>query len=270
MTYATYENSVQQGTPVELYEFIQGLSRWNYISGADQIVRLGQTYKPSPIKRDRVKQSTDIFKNSMKLTFPRDDEFASQFLGFAPEEITTVTILRGHWGDPDNQYIVYWKGRVLSAKATDSQIELECEPVYTSIRRPGLRAKFEYGCRHVLYARGCGVNRELYKHENLVLTLTGGLNVEVAGVAGVYADGWLTGGILVAPDNSSRFIVAHSAGVVTLSRPLASLTTGQVVKLYPGCDHLRTTCDTKFNNLDNFGGFPWIPSRNPFDGSSIV
>ncbi len=270
MTYATYETSVQKGTPVELYEFIQGLTRWNYISGADQVVRLGQAYKPAPITRDRVKQSTDVFKNGMKLTFPRDDEFASQFLGFAPEETTTVSILRGHYGDPDSEYIMYWKGRVLAAKATDSTIELECEPIYTSIRRPGLRAKFEYSCRHVLYSRSCGVNRELFKHEGTIITLTSGLNVEVAGVAGTFPDGWFTGGILVAPDNSSRFIVSHTAGVVVLARPLASLTPSQLAKLYPGCDHLRTTCDTKYNNLDNFGGFPWIPSRNPFDGSSIV
>lgn len=270
MTYAAIESSVQQGAPVELYEFVQGLQRWTYASGAEPIVRLGQTFTPSNIQRDRVKQSTDIFKNGIKLTFPRDDEFAKQFLGFSPELPTTVTIYRGHYTDPDAQFVIYWKGRILSAKATESKIDLDCEPVYTSIRRPGLRAKFEYGCRHVLYGRRCSVNREAYKHENSVLSLSGGLNVEVAGVAGIYPDGWFTGGIIFAADGASRFIVAHVGGVVTMSRPLASLAGGQVVRLYPGCDHLRTTCDTKFNNLDNFGGFPWVPTRNPFDGSSIA
>ncbi len=270
MTYSAHEASVQLGAPVELYEFVQGIQRWHYISGTEELVRLGQTYKPSTIKRDRIKQSTDVFKNGIKLTFPRDHAFASQFLGFAPELVTTVTVLRGHWGDTDSEFIVYWKGRIISAKAADSKIDLECEPVYTSIRRPGLRAKFEYGCRHVLYGRGCGVNREAYKHTGAVLSLAGGLDAEVAGVDGVFADGWFTGGIIYAPDDSARFIVNHVGGVVTLSRPMASLSTGQTVKLYPGCDHLRTTCDIKFSNLDNFGGFPWIPSRNPFDGSSII
>lgn len=270
MTYATYENSVQRGTPVELYEFVQGTQRWNYASCAEPVIRLGQTFRPSSIKRDRIKQSTDVFKNGVRLTFPRDDEFAGQFLGFSPENVTAVTILRGHQDDPDNQFQVYWKGRVLSVRATESQVELECEPIYTSIRRPGLRAKFEYGCRHVLYGRGCGVNRELYRHDGTVLSLSASLNVEVTGVAGMYPDGYFTGGILVAPDGASRFIVAHAGGVVTLSRPIRSLGGGQAVRLYPGCDHLRTTCNIKFNNLDNFGGFPWIPSRNPFDGSSIV
>lgn len=270
MTYAAYENSVQSGTPIELYEFVQGTQRWSYISRAEELVRLGQVYTPAPIKRDRVKQSTDVFKNSMRLTFPRDNEFAVQFLGFAPDSVTTVAILRGHANDPDQQFIIYWKGRVLSAKATESQIEIECEPLYTSIRRPGLRAKFEYSCRHVLYRRGCFVNQEAFLHEGAVLSVSGGLNVEVAGAAALGAT-WFVGGMIVAEDGASRFIVGQpSAGVVTMSRPMPSVVGGSTVKLYPGCDHLRGTCDTKFNNLDNFGGFPWIPSRNPFDGSSIA
>lgn len=270
MTYAAIESSVQQGAPVELYEFTQGTQRWFYCSGADPVTRLSVVYAPSNIQRDRVKQSTDIFKNGIKLTFPRDNEFAKQFLGFAPEEVTTLTIYRGHYSDPDQQFVIYWKGRLLSAKATESKIELECEPIYTSIRRPGLRAKFEYGCRHVLYGRGCGVNRELYKHEGTVIGISGGLNVSVSGIVGVFPDGYFTGGIIFDEDGASRFIVAHVGAVLTMSRPLPSIVGASTARVYPGCDHLRTTCLTKFNNLDNFGGFPWVPSRNPFDGSSIA
>ncbi|XAQ48619.1 hypothetical protein [Xanthomonas phage vB_XeuM-YB23] len=270
MSYATIEASREQGAPVELYEFTQGLQRWAFASGAFEVVRDGVVYKPSSISRDRVKQSTDIFKNGIKVKFPRDDEFASQFLGFSPEEVTSLTIYRGHYGDPDQQFVIYWKGRVLSASAADSAIDLECEPVYTSIRRPGLRAKFEYGCRHVLYGRGCNVNRESYRHNGTVIGMSQGLNVVVSGVEGNYEDGWFAGGILVAPDGAARFIVSHTGGTVVLSRPLASLAGDQAVRLYPGCNHLKTTCAAKFNNLPNFGGFPWIPTRNPFDGSSIV
>lgn len=32
--------------------------------------------------------------------------------------------------------------------------------------------------------------------------------------------------------------------------------------VFPGCDKLLTTCDTKFDNLDNFGGFPFIPGTD--------
>lgn len=269
MSYSAYENSLETGTPIELYEFVQGIQRWNYVSSANQIVWLGQIFTPSPVKRDSVKQTTDTFKDSIKLVFPRDDAFASQYLAFAPEDVTTVTIYRGHYGDPDNQFIVYWKGRVVGAKTSGNQIEVQCESVFTSIKRPGLRARFEYGCRRTLYLKGCNVNRELYKHEGAVLSIAGGLVVTVAGAA-LQPDGYYTGGMIVAPDGSSRFLTAHTGDTVTMARPMASLVGGQSVAIYPGCDHLKETCKNKFNNLNNFGGFPWIPSKNPYGGSSIA
>lgn len=269
MSYSDYENSLDTGTPIELYEFIQGLQRWNYISGANSIIRLGQPYTPMPVKRDRIKQTSDIFKDSLKMDFPRDDPFASQFLGFAPEEVTTLTILRGHYGDPDEEFNVYWKGRVVGAKAQQNTITVECESVFTSIRRPGLRARFEYGCRHPLYGRGCLVNRETYKFDGQINTISNGVEVGVTGAAS-FPDGYFTGGMLIAPNGATRFLTAHTGGTVVMNRPIRGLAGSQIVSLYPGCDHLRTTCQNKFNNLDNFGGFPFIPQRNPFDGNSII
>lgn len=268
MTYSLYEDSLERGTPVELLEFVQGLQGWNYISGDTGITRFGQVYTPMPAKRDRVKQSSDVFKDGLRMNFPRDDPFASQFLGFAPEEVTTLTIMRGHYGDPDSEYVVYWKGRVVGAKASGNDIQVEIESVFTSIKRPGLRAKFEYGCRHTLYGNGCKINRETYKLEGGIISIAGGLTVSVSG-ASSFPDGYFSGGMLLATNGALRFITNHTGEQVVLARPIPGLTGGQVATLYPGCDHLKETCKNKFNNLDNFGGFPWIPKRNPFDGSSI-
>jgi uncharacterized phage protein (TIGR02218 family) len=239
------------------------------VSGEDELVILGQTYLPMPVKRDRIKQTNDVFRDSLRLSFPRSDAFASQFLGFAPEEVTSLRIMRGHYGDPAAEFVVYWKGRVAGAKTSGNEILVECESIFTSIKRPGLRAKFEYSCRHTLYAKGCNVNRELYKLDGAVLSISGGLDVTVAGAA-LQPAGFFTGGLLIAPDGSSRFITAHSSDIVTMARPMYGLAGGTVVSLYPGCDHLKETCSAKFGNGLNFGGFPFIPTRNPFDGSSLV
>jgi len=267
--YNDYEDSMQLGTPIELYEFVQGLERWYYVSGVNEIVRLGQTYIPFPIERDRVKQTSDIFKNGMKLTFPRDNSFARQYLGFAPEEVTTVTVYRGHYGDADEEFIVYWKGRIVGAKASENTVDIDCESIFTSIKRPGLRARFELTCRHTLYLSGCNINRETYKHEGPVLSLGNRLAITVSN-ASLQDDGFYTGGMMVLPNGTSRFLTDHVGDVVTLSRPIETLVGGMTVAIYPGCDHLKTTCIDKYDNLLNFGGFPYIPSRNPFNGSSIA
>lgn len=37
---------------------------------------------------------------------------------------------------------------------------------------------------------------------------------------------------------------------------------GDTFKVYPGCDRLRDTCLTKYSNVINFGGFPFIPGTD--------
>ena len=82
-------------------------------------------------------------------------------------------------------------------------------------------------------------------------------------------------------DSEVMAITAISATELTVTRaahgsPLAAHTAGAMigfaplVEIAPGCDLRRDTCAGKFANLDNFGGFPDIPGRNPFGGTSIV
>jgi hypothetical protein len=44
----------------------------------------------------------------------------------------------------------------------------------------------------------------------------------------------------------------------------------QTVNLYPGCNKSMDHCINRFDNILNYGGFPWIPGKNPFGGTSIV
>jgi hypothetical protein len=115
---------------------------------------------------------------------------------------------------------------------------------------------------------GCDVNRELHKYTGSITSINGSA-ITVQG-SSLNGDGYYTGGLLIAPNGASRFITNQVSDIVTISRPIQGLLGSMDVDIYPGCDHLKETCLAKFNNLNNFGGFPWIPSRNPFDGSSII
>jgi hypothetical protein len=44
---------------------------------------------------------------------------------------------------------------------------------------------------------------------------------------------------------------------------------GNTISAFPGCRRTIDDCVNKFNNLDNFGGFPHSPGRNPFDGQPV-
>lgn len=277
MTYQTLEQSAQGGKPVLLFLFVQGVLEWRYTSTAFPVTYGGHEWTPTPITPGNVTQSGDLTKDTLSLKFPRGHEFARQFLGYTPDLVTTVTVFRGHLNDPDGQFVAYWKGRVASFKAaTGGGLSVECEPIFTSLRRPGLRARWQRSCRFALYHRGCRLNAEDFGTDG-ICTVADGANITVPEAAAL-PDGWLVGGMLKSPDGVLRYIVTHSGDSIGLIRPVESMNAlvndpdaGPVaVRLYPGCDHTRDTCKNKFNNLGNFGGFPWIPTKNPFGGSSIV
>lgn len=282
MTYLSNELSVQSGSPVFLLLFTRGTKEWRYTAAAYHVTALGHTWAPTPVKPGSVTQSNDMAKDTLSLKFPRGHEFASTFLGYSPDQITSVTLYRGHIGD--GEFVVYWKGRVSSFRASGDELSLECEPIFTSLKRPGLRARYQRTCRHALYHRGCSLNAEDWATDGLCLTADG-VNIVVPEAASLPV-GWLVGGMLKAPDGVLRYILNHNGANLTLIRPLPSLEQavadagygvnyggqygGAAVRLYPGCDHSLDTCSSKFDNSDNFGGFPWIPSRNPYSGSSIA
>ena len=268
MSYSAIESSIENGSVIELYEFIQGLSKYRYCSTESAVEYQSTIYKPFAGSRESIKQTTDVLKDSISFNFPRSDEFASQYLGFAPDDLVTVTIYRGHSTDTSSEFAVYWKGRVIGAKASGNDVVVDCESVFTSIKRPGLRARFEYNCRHSLYLTGCNVNRELYKIACPIISISG-VTISIQGGTNL-GSGYLAGGMLITSSGIARFITSHSGDFITIARPIVELLGGDIVSVYPGCDHLMSTCNSKFSNIDNFGGFPWVPTKNPFGGSSII
>lgn len=61
-----------------------------------------------------------------------------------------------------------------------------------------------------------------------------------------------------------RMLESQVGTLLTVFGTTERLTEGDVVSLYPGCDRSPTICDEKFDNLDNFGGFPFMPGESPF------
>lgn len=66
-------------------------------------------------------------------------------------------------------------------------------------------------------------------------------------------------------------MVTNSAGLqCVLSTSINDLTTGATLRFYAGCNHSVVTCKDKFNNVNNYGGCPFVPTRNPFSTGVIT
>lgn len=269
MTYQTVDQSVQQGAPFMLFEFVRGSEVWRYCDQIEALSALEQTWEPAPIAPSDLSQTSDSARDRVSFRFPSSNPFAQTYLGFPPQGITTATIYRGHLTDFTDEIWVIWKGRVTGTEISSDAVSIECEPIFTSMQRPGLRARYQRSCRHALYQRGCNLDQEAFAIPATVTAATGaGLTLSAS------VSQSLAGGVIRLQSGEVSFIISHQDQSLTLIRPfpelIDALAGGDVaVDLFPGCDHTASTCDAVFSNLHNYGGFPWIPGRNPFNGSII-
>lgn len=269
MTYDTRERSVQDGAPVELYEFAVGPVVSRYTSADANITVLSQAYTSATLQRTQIETSGERARNTIRITTARDFPIAELFRVTPPTEIIAVTLKRVHRGDADPAVI--WMGRVLNCEWSGSVATLNCEPVSTSMRRPGLRRKYGRQCAHVLYSQGagqCGVNRATHSTQTTVSSISG-LQLQVASLASKPYPG---GFVEWAPAGGSierRFITGAAGTTLTLSQAFQGIAVGATVTVSPGCDHTTATCASVYNNLANYGGFPFVPRKNPFDGTPI-
>ena len=284
MTFEAFEQSARQGRPVELFEFVQGAQTWRFTSYDEDYSWNGHMWAAETIGRGRISQSGKADQAGMSLKFPRSNPLAAAFLSGLVEQVTSLTVRRGHLGDPDEEFTVSWKGRVVGGQGDGPEITLSCESAFTSLRRQGLRRRWQRNCPHALYGRGCKLDKASFAEGPFAVSGISGLTVSVPDAA-LRPDGWYTGGMLEAED-SLRFILAHAGNQLVLSRPFIALAdavaaagwdrawdqqwSGAPVVLYPGCDRTETTCNSKFANGLNFGGWRYIPRKNPMGGSSIV
>jgi uncharacterized phage protein (TIGR02218 family) len=286
MTYATIESSTSEACPYYLYQFVEGDQVWRFTSRATDWTSAASegeaiTWEAAAISHGDVVQTSEIERGRMELTWPLSHPFARRFLAPFGNTPVTLTIFRGH-EQVLGETVAHWKGRVVGAEAEGARILLNCESVFSTLRRAGVRAKYQRLCRHALYGRGCGLDIAQHWQTGQVTAVSGG-TATVPGAA-ASPNGWYRGGVLRFGVQLG-FIVGHVGATLILSRPMPDLATALAnptldpvtgtplpvsVSIAPGCDLRAESCAAKFGNLLNFGGFPAIPGRNPFGGSSIV
>lgn len=275
MTYNQNEISIASSRPYFLYEFNTKSITYRYTNYSSIITQNDLAWNPLAITHTEAKQSSEMSKNAMTITLPITGEFASLFIGWAPDEIVTFTLYRGHFGSSATR--VNWKGRISGHTLKNEVLELNCESIFTSMRRAGIRARYQRSCRHALYSSGCNLNKDNFANTNLVITGFDGTTLTIRR-ADNQADGYYLGGLIKFSDGSYRTIEQHVGTAITIDRSsriiIDAFTLSEnatlTVTLYPGCDRTIATCKNKFNNLLNNGSFNWIPVKNPMGGSSII
>lgn len=276
MTFGLFESSRDQGGPICLYFFRYGEATDAYYAytDAEQDVTVDHggaegaiTYEAVAIRRGSITSSGTLDKATLDVTTDRSVALADMFRVYPPSQVVTLILRENHLDDPDQEFPVTWTGRVVaSSRGKGSTVTYACEPVSTSMRRPGLRRHYQYGCPHALYGPQCGANKAaatvmatVSAIDRTNITLTTGWNAKPV-------DKYLGGMIEWTNDDGEteiRTIMRVSGDTLSLNGLLRGLTVSETINVILGCSRQMGDCVDIHNNIVNYGGQPWIPLKNP-------
>jgi hypothetical protein len=243
---------------IELYKF-EGSTTYGFTPRLFDVIFESVTYAKTVVKRSSLNIEDNFAKNNLNFSFYKNHFYAKELLTELPENPILVTVYRGDGGS----YSPYWMGRVIGATLKGIFIEIQCDSIYSKLRRGGLSPKVGLLCRHALYSENCGVSQGLW---GVSYTVTANsTEVFVSGMT--QPAGYFNNGIAYI-NGQQRRIVTNSTSHIYLSAPYTKTMSG-VMTLYPGCSLTEAAC-TGFNNLDNFGGFRKLPQKNPFGITGLL
>lgn len=272
MAFWPFESSRSRGRPVELYLFRYDAlptAYYAYTTAENPVSHDDIVYTPVPISRGAVSAAGTLDKVTLEVTTPQNVDLASLFRAYPPSQVVTLEIRQGHVDDPGTEFVVLWSGRVLGCSRESNQAKFACEPISTALRRSGLRRHYQFGCPHALYGSQCRANRIAATFTRTVVTAQGALVSLNDGWASPHTPAKFIGGMLrwTREDGigETRTILRLSddGNTLTCGGVLRGLTSGMSADVTLGCNHQMDDCLNLHNNIQNFGGQPWIPFKNP-------
>ncbi len=159
---------------------------------------------------------------------------------------------------------VIFVGEGESIGISDRILAFKCNDLLSLSKAVLPRLIYSSYCNHTLYSQGCNVLPSLYAVRTIV-TYGEKPTILRASAFGTYPDNYFTYGYVDYRGQEYRLITYHNRAqsLIYIHAPFDTNINGKEVVVYAGCDKTARTCKEKFNNLENFLGFPYIPSKNP-------
>lgn len=157
-----------------------------------------------------------------------------------------VVLFQGRFGTIDNL------GR------TTAQFTVNSDLVLLDIDMP--RNLYQPTCLHTLYDVGCTLTKASFGTNGTVGAGSTASSILWSGANVNFQQGTISFTSGVNDGVTATVLSAVNGSKLTLGYPLeAAPSPGDTFTVYFGCDHTPGTCTSKFNNLSNFRGFPYVP-----------
>ena len=255
------ENDTRQ--PCEIYDcwLADNSLHWRYTSGDAPIVFENEEYTHAAIKRSTIKYNDAARSLQMTLTAPFLSEPALHYLGTNPVDIIWIhvrKIFRDQ--DPYEAQSIYI-GTVASVGFKGNLGQITCTGFDHFLSQPVPKERTQPSCNVFPFTDKCGLIKANYQS-----TFTSDLeSTDVSSITdsefALFDDDYFTWG-WVETETTSRLITSHVESTIHVRYPF-SVSVGEVLNIYPGCNGQIETCYDKYNNVINFRGMAQVPVHNP-------
>lgn len=262
------ESSVESSQPREMYKIVQSSAVTYFVaSGTRDIVYNGDTYVAFPMARTEATVDSITNDGQLTIALPLSHGLAQRYLaqGSPPREVS-ITVYRQQ---PDG-LVERFAGGVVTSMAIDKHLAkfLVQSKLARVIQRKLPVIKASRTCPHILYDRNCRADRGSFTLNVFVETYDG-RKIVISSIGG-NPNQWAQFGELVHVATGERMqIIDQLDRTVTLQAPIPDLRDGDALTVSAGCAHDIVTCHVKFTNQVNFGGFPQLPTTNPFEHGGL-
>jgi|CXWL01.1.fsa_nt_gi uncharacterized phage protein (TIGR02218 family) len=262
------EIGVEDAEPLDFYRVTIGNRLFLMTNAKDATTFQGQVFQPTAIERTSAKVSSEESDAAVEFTIPQDHALAQLFYGILPGQKGLVDIRRTHKSIvTGTSYEFAFRGYLSNVRYEgNSRATFRCDQPTAFLNRNGPRFMYTSLCNNVLYDARCTLNPELFKLSGTVTALPQEDTITVPGASSMGAD-YFDGGYVyyLSPGGDDyRVILKQTGNDIRILIPFMDNVLGQSVSLYAGCRHTVAICDSKFANKANFGGFPFVPFKNPF------
>lgn len=277
-----------------LYHFYTSAYEYSLNGGALDFYFEGRMFPPKVAGHSEVTRKSTLL-DSLTITIQQDYELASYLqLAFRAEPLL-VKVFEVQEYTPDGvelpggmkyalptKWSVLWEGKVSSwgFRGTTSLV-LNCKGWLQMARQQGCRRVSSRNCNHSVYSANCGLNTPYGPAYVPLSGVVGLLDFGADGnrlmvyvpTGGITDDKRYRGGFLLLGSLGSRAYIKSTYGFSStqlfcfLDTPWSGISLGDPLQVWEGCDKSAATCQTRFNNLLNFGGQPDLPVDNPITTS---
>lgn len=258
----------------DLYTFTFNNGNLYYFTNADTDITYNSiTYKRNGvfINRDSIKTSLGLDVSTLKITVMPQQGDSIESIGVL-KLISTggfdgarFTLSRLFLSDPLTPVgtINIFSGRVSDIQANRYQASITIKSDLELLNMKMPRNIYQPSCLNTLFDNQCGVAKTGYNCTVTAIdsTLT---TITLSGMPTVATDYFAQGYVQFTSGNDTgqiRTIKNSSSGqIVIMIKNTRPLSIGDTCTIYAGCDRTQSTCSSKFSNLANFRGFPYIPT----------